>query len=277
MPNEVVESSAHAGSILQLNFRSKPNTAEDALSCYCHQTMDNNNSPSGPFVTARKRYVHLYMPLITAILLFTYGSFIAHVSGGSSMNSPAQLTMLRVAASAFPTYYVASHIYPANRPDPTPEEMIRFTRKHSAYRAFVLFTACIFSTTFNLRYFIADFALSYLMGAAIGERPVGTRQRRSQFLVALYWIAGSCLITSLTAATIPALLLWVRAGDRMVRKAAYLALVDDVIAILSRPNARTVRGKCTLILVQAFTIMALLWFIFASLGKLAGSGTIPEW
>lgn len=53
---------------------------------------------------------------------------------------------------------------------------------------------------------------------------------------------------------------WLTMGDRAIWRAAYLALVDDVIGLLAYPNVRTVRGRVTLVLAQAFTITSLVWF-----------------
>jgi len=51
--------------------------------------------------------------------------------------------------------------------------------------------------------------------------------------------------------------------DRTLWRAGWLALVDDVVAVLSRPDVRTLRGKVTLVLVQAFTITGIVWFVLA--------------
>jgi hypothetical protein len=212
------------------------------------------------------------MPLITAVLIFTNGPIVANFANPAN-DSPQNIIWL-TAASALPTYFVASRFYPASRPDPTPEEAVRFTRKHDAYRALVLATyGRLFGTPFNLQFLIADFMFSYIMGMAIGERPAGTRQRRSEFLVALLWVAGSGLLMSLAPPSMPTLSFWVGLVDRTVWRAAYLALVDDIIGVLARPNVRTLKGKVTLILVQSFTITSLVYFALLWVQRIrAGQG-----
>jgi predicted small integral membrane protein len=131
----------------------------------------------------------------------------------------------------------------------------------------------LFGTPFNLQFLIADFMFSYIMGMAIGERPAGTRQRRSEFLVALLWVAGSGLLMSLAPPSMPTLSFWVGLVDRTVWRAAYLALVDDIIGVLARPNVRTLKGKVTLILVQSFTITSLVYFALLWVQRIrAGQG-----
>lgn len=218
--------------------------------------METNNTVPDSSIPARKRYVHLYMPLITTALIFTNGHIVAQLVNPES-DRPLN-ALLFTSLSAIPTYLVASYIYPANRPDPTLEEAVRFTRKHDAYRALVLATyGRLYGTPFNLQFLIADFMLSYVMGAAIGERPAGTQQRRSEFFVASLWVAGSWVVTTLVPPSMPTLYFWLLAVDRTVWRTAYLALVDDIIKVLVRPNVRTLKGKLTLVLVQSFTITSL--------------------
>lgn len=213
-------------------------------------------------VPSSKKYAHLYMPIITASLIFTNREISKHIL--NPRNAYPMNAVLLVAASAIPTHYVASKLYEPNRPDSAPEEAIRFTRKHDAYRALVLATyGRLYGTPFNLTFVFADFMMSYAMGALIGERPAGTRQRRSEFLVALLWVAGSAVARQLLPPGMPALDFWTGAFDRTVWRAAYLALVDDVIGILAYPNIRTMRGRITVVLAQAFTITSLVYFALA--------------
>ncbi|KAH7406339.1 hypothetical protein DE146DRAFT_439368 [Phaeosphaeria sp. MPI-PUGE-AT-0046c] len=222
------------------------------------------NHPAGPpdtAIPASKKYAHLYMPIITASLIFTNREISKHIL--NPKNAYPMNAMLLVAASAIPTHFVASKLYAPNRPEPTPEEAARFTRKHDAYRALVLATyGRLYGTPFNLKFLIADFMFSYAIGALIGERPAGTRQRRSEFLVALLWVIGSGVI-QLWLPPIPALYFWTTAFDRTVWRAAYLALVDDIMGILAYPNLRTRKGRITLVLAQAFTITSLVYFALA--------------
>jgi hypothetical protein len=225
--------------------------------------METNNNPPGAPPPARLCYVHLYMPLITVLLILTNTPIVAHLSNPNNDNP--QNTIYLVAASAIPTYLVASYLYPANRPAPTHEEAVRFTRKHEAYRALVLATyGRLYGTPFNLQFLIADFFFSFAIGSVIGERPAGSRQRRSEFLVALMWLVGSGILNMVVPPSMETLSFFLGGVDRTVWRAAYLALVDDIIGVLARPNVRTLGGKLRLVLVQSFTItsivsLALAW------------------
>jgi hypothetical protein len=222
-------------------------------------TMSTDSSTPDVPLTAIRKYAHLYMPIITATLVFTIGPILICFAG-PSRNNP-MVTILLVAASAIPTYYIASNIYPANRPHPTLEESARFSRNHAAYRALILATyGRIHGTPFNLQFLIADFICSYIIGFAIGERPVGTEQRRSAFFNALLWLVGSSVLQQLVPPTMPTLAFWALVVDRTVWRTAYVALVDDVIGLLAHPDVSTPRGKLTLVLVQSFTITSLVYF-----------------
>ena len=145
---------------------------------------------------------------------------------------------------------------------------MRFTRKHEAIRALVLFTYGMwYGTLINLQFIIADHVLCYpVAGYVVGE-PV--RQRRSEFLVALAWLAGSGVIFAAVLHSAPLLVFVVGMFDRLIRRTAYIALVDDVVGMLSRPDVRTVRGRAALMLVQAFAITSLVWGLLGMLTRWA--------
>jgi hypothetical protein len=208
-------------------------------------------------IPALFRYAHLYMPLITFVILAFNGAKIANLTNPGQ--DQAWKTVLAMTSCGIPTYLVASFIYPSNRPDPTPTENVRFTRKNDLYRALVLATyGRLYGTPFNVMFFIADFALSYPIGMAIGERPTGTPQRRSEFFVAMLWVVGSMLLQFAVPASMTTLRFWIMAADRCIWRAAYLALMDDVVGVLARPDVRTTRGKVVLVLVQSSVIVTLL-------------------
>jgi hypothetical protein len=230
-------------------------------------TMSTDSSTPDVPLTAIRKYAHLYMPIITATLVFTNGPILLRFAG-STRDRPMGI-MLFVAASAIPTYYIASNIYPANRPGSTLEESVRFSRKHAAYRALVLaMYGRIHGTPFNLQFLIADFICSYIIGFAIGERPIGTEQRRSAFFNALLWLIGSSVLQQLVPPTMPILAFCALVVDRTVWRTAYVALVDDVIGLLAHPDISTPRGKLTLVLVQSFTIMSLVYFALSWVKRL---------
>lgn len=199
-------------------------------------------SPPVPSYSRWRTAAHLYLPFVTVALFMTFGSPFDTI--------PANV--MCVILSAIPTNWFASFFYPADRPEPTPQQAIRFSRKSDIYRGAILFTyRWLFGTPFNLRFFIADFATGYLISVAIAERPAGTKQRRSEFIVHLTLIAINAVLIQITPSFLSDMLMLV---DRMIWRAAYIALVDDVIGVLSRPNLKTWKGKVVLVLTQAFTI-----------------------
>jgi hypothetical protein len=207
------------------------------------------------------------MPIITATLIIVIGPELKRFFASSKKN--AIRTLLLVVASTIPTYYTASTIYPANRPNATLVESVRFTRKHGAYRALVLATyGRIHGTPFNLQFLIADFICSYIIGFAIGERPAGTEQRRSAFFNALLWLIGSSVVQQLVPPSMPILAFLGLVVDRTIWRTAYVALVDDVIGLLAHPDVSTPRGKLTLVLAQSFTITSLVYIAMAWLRRL---------
>jgi hypothetical protein len=229
--------------------------------------------------SARLRYVHLYMPLITVALIITNRDILAHLSSSSKDQPQNADGAFLVALSAIPTYFVASFLYPTNLPTPSHEESIRFTRKHDFYRAVVIASyGRLYGTPFNLQFVIIDVMCSYAMGAVIGERPAGARQRRSEFFVALLWLVGSGILCMVIPPSMGTLMSLAGAFDRTVWRAAYVGLVDDIVGVLSRPNVQTFSGKITLVLLQSFTITSLVYFALALANRmvLAGNDAMSE-
>lgn len=213
-------------------------------------------------IRTRDKYVHLYLPLITALLILKNGHIIS--KSANPNNDWPQGTLLFTALSAIPTYVVGSYMYPPNLPEATPEQFARFTRKHDAFRALVLATYNrLPGTPFNLQSLIADFILSYVAGYIVGERLAGTRQRRSELLTVLPWLVASSIGKSQIPSTMETLWFFATTIDGILWRAAYLALVDDVIRVLSHPNVKTLRGKATLVFAQSFTITTLVWFVLS--------------
>jgi hypothetical protein len=218
-----------------------------------------SDSPT-PTIPKHKKYAHLYMPLLTAILIILNPRLIPYMHS----NTP-QMNIVFTFGSAIPTFWAASKIYPANAPPPTPQQAIRFTRKNDAYRALVLFMyGRFFGTPFNLQFLIADFFLSYMVGYAIGENPVGTPQRRSEFAVAVCWIAASHVLKTLFAPLGASVAFWLLVADRAIWRAAYLALVDDVIGVLVWPDFRTFWGRVRVVAVQGVVIVGCVTFALAT-------------
>ncbi|KAF1947333.1 hypothetical protein EJ02DRAFT_449909 [Clathrospora elynae] len=211
-------------------------------------------------------YVHLYLPLITIVFHIFCTPTIARFLGFTE--DEGWKPMLLVAFSAIPTYLLGSLVYPANRPDPSPEERIRFTRKNYLYRAAVIFTyGRLYGTPFNIIFYTMDLVCSFAADVVIGERLVGAPQRQSEFLVALLWVAGSAVLQRLIPISNSGIGVLVGAADRTLWRTAYVALVDDVVGVLTRPDVRTLTGKGTLILLQTFTIMSFVILFFAWLRR----------
>lgn len=186
------------------------------------------------------------MPLITALFIGT----------NPIITAPGRPTpWLLVATFALPTYLLASTLYPANRE--IPSSVVRFTRRHDAFRAFVLFMyGRLFGTPFNLQFLIADYIASYVLGYAIGEKPV---KRHSEFLLAIFWVGASALVLNYL---LPGNF-WVTVADRAIWRAAWLALVDDVVGSLERPDVRSAGGRLRLVLVQSGVILGVVWWVQA--------------
>ncbi|KAJ4356970.1 hypothetical protein N0V95_002913 [Ascochyta clinopodiicola] len=194
---------------------------------------------------------HLYLPLVTVFLLMSLGTPF----------ETSQANFLCVFLSAIPANWLASFFYPTDRAEPTPEQAIRFSRKNNIYRAAILVVyRWMFGRSFDLQMLTADFFMSHVIGPVIGERPAGTKQRRSEFAVALLWMAGSGLLMQYGPS---ALSFWIIVADRTVWRAVFMAFVDDVVGVLSRPNLKTWKGKVTLVLTQAFTITFITWMLLS--------------
>ncbi|KAJ4383810.1 hypothetical protein N0V86_000653 [Didymella sp. IMI 355093] len=213
-----------------------------------HPRSTPEDKPAGSSVPAPsysrwRTAAHLYFPFVTVAMFQAFGAPFDTVSGN----------VICVFLSAIPTNWFASLFYPADRPEPTPEQAIRFSRKSDIYRAAILFTyRWFYGTPFNLGFFIADFITGYLISFAIAERPAGTKQRRSEFIVHLTLIFINEMLMRLVPSFLGNMLLSI---DRMIWRAAYIALVDDVIGVLTRPNLKTWKGKVVLVLTQAFIIL----------------------
>lgn len=177
---------------------------------------------------------------------------------GSPFES-TQANILCVILSAIPTNWLACFFYPADRPEPTAEEAIRFSRKSDIYRAAILYTyRWLFGRPFDLSFFIIDFLMTYPFGSLVGERPAGVKQRRSEFGVHLLWAAGSLALVFLA----PSFLSFgVNLADRVIWRVTYIALVDDIVGILARPNLKTWKGRVRLVLTQAFVILFACWML----------------
>jgi hypothetical protein len=52
--------------------------------------------------------------------------------------------------------------------------------------------------------------------------------------------------------------LW--AADNAIWHAAWLALVDDILGVLAKPDVRTFRGKLVCVIMQGFVINGLVFF-----------------
>lgn len=194
--------------------------------------------------------------MIVAFILVFHGEDIAQRLGFSQFDRGNTLPI--ILASAIPTYLLGSIVYPPNRPNATPEQSIRFTRKNAMNRALVLLTyGRLFGTSFDPIFYGVDVLCSFAVDSIIGERPAGAPQRRSEFFVALLWVTGSWIFHQIIPFSTPVIGLFIGAADRTLWRTGYIALVDDVVGVLARPNIRSLRGKVTLVLIQAFTITSL--------------------
>lgn len=220
--------------------RTAPNATEDKPA---------TSLPPALTYSAWRTAAHLYFPFITVALFMTCGSPVDTIPG----------TIVCILLSAIPTNWFASLFYPLDRPEPSPQQAIRFSRKSDIYRAAILFTyRWLFGTPFNLQFFIADFLTGYLISVAIAERPAGTKQRRSEFIVHVTLVAINAALMYIVPSGLGFVLMFL---DRMIWRAAYIALVDDVIGVLTRPRVKTWKGKVVLVLTQALTILFMCWML----------------
>lgn len=213
--------------------------------------METNNPTPPVRPRARNRYAHLYMPFVTTALILANPHMVRHLA---QRFAPQWDGFLWVAFSTLLTFIVGSQLYQA---DTLPSDGVRFTRRHEAIRALVLFThGRWYGTPINLKSIIGDYVLSYIIADYLIGEP--TRQRRSEFLLALVWVAGSGVLFAAIPSSFPQLSFVAGTLDRGLWRTAYLALVDDVVKVLSRPDVGTVRGRATLMLVQGWTIIILI-------------------
>ncbi|CAJ2509513.1 Uu.00g145390.m01.CDS01 [Anthostomella pinea] len=197
---------------------------------------------------AWRAYVHLYLPLLTTILIFlTVPDPFGH--------------RLPILLAGIPTYFLGSFVYPSNRPAPSPAQLVRFTRKGHLYRAGVLFTyGRILGSPFNPLFFVGDLALNYGAGYVIGERGVGEPQRRSEFAVHALWALGSGIAMNSVPPRWGMLRNLVGTVDRTLWRAAWLALFDDIVGILAYPDLETRKGKAVVVCVQGAVILVVVCF-----------------
>ena len=207
-----------------------------------------------------RRYVHLYTPLAAGVLVSLYDAQSAAPS--YDFDNSGNRMILRVISAAIPTDLISSVVYPIHRPEPTPGQSVRFTRKNTIYRVGVLATyGRLYGTRFNILFFLADVALSFGADHLVGERPAGAEQRPSEFLVALLWVLGSQIVSLVIPYNTPVIGFVIGAIDRTLWRTAYVALMDDVIGVLTRPHVDW--GKATLILVQTFTMVTIVNLLVA--------------
>jgi len=213
--------------------------------------MDSSN-PSIPRPKARDRYAHLYMPLVTAFIILANPPIVRQLTNPSGRRYDA---LLCITAASVLTFAIGTYVH---KPDTVPWDGVRSTRRHEAIRAAVIFTyGRWYGTEINLQFLIADWVLSFVVAQYLIGEPA--KQRRSEFLVALVWLVGSGVVFRATPGDWEVTYFFTGMVDRILWRTAYIALVDDIVGVLSRPDVGTIRGRATLLLVQAFTITSLVW------------------
>ncbi|KAF2869235.1 hypothetical protein BDV95DRAFT_609462 [Massariosphaeria phaeospora] len=225
-----------------------------------------------------RAYVHLYLPLLTSVLVYLLirPPPPGLESGERIASAPPLLVSF---PAALVTHMAASLVYPRERPpDAAPQ---RFSRKSDTYRAAILLTyGRLFGTPFRLAFYLVDLVSSYVLSAVMGERPAGTRQRRSEFFVHLLLVAAGRVATMFVSPAWPTVWNVVLGVDRTLWRAAYIALVDDVVGVLTRPQVKSWKGRGVVVLVQAFTIMVCSTLLLLHLGDqpaVQGPGREARW
>lgn len=213
------------------------------------QAPNSEPQASGPMapspIPAWRAFAHLYFPALTIIFLT------------SSVPDPFSHRALLL-ASAIPTYCLASLVH---KPRPRPTE--RFTRRSDLYRAAVLFTyGRLLGTPFDLLNFVLDFFATYGIGAIL-DQDEGAPPRRSEFFVHGLLTTASSMVFGFIPPSWT--WTWIIMGsiDRAMFRAAYLALVDDVVKVLAYPQVGSKRGKAVVVGVQAVIIaVSVMWAHF---------------
>ncbi|OAG11155.1 uncharacterized protein CC84DRAFT_1210830 [Paraphaeosphaeria sporulosa] len=198
--------------------------------------------PSAP---AWRAFVHLYLPVITIAFLTLF------------LPNPFSHRALLL-ASALPTYFLASLVH---QPRPGPAE--RFTRRSHIHHAIVLFTyGRLLGTPFNLFTYLEDLFASYSVRPIL-DRPEGAPPRPSEFFVQALWTTA----TTVAFGLVPPSWKWTWSimgwTDRIMYRAAYLALVDDLVRVLGYPQVASKRGRALVVAVQAvFIAVSVMWVHF---------------
>jgi hypothetical protein len=206
--------------------------------------------------------VHLYFPVLTNIFLTL---FVADPFSHRAF----------LLASALPTHYLASLVH---RPRPRPLE--RFTRRSGFHRAAVLFTyGRIHGTPFTLLNYALDIVANYGIGGIL-DLPEGAPPRRSEFFVHALVTVASTLVFRFTPPSWG--LAWTVMGgiDRTMYRAAYLALVDDVVRVLAYPEVGSKKEVAVVVGVQAVLIaISVMWvhffYVFRPRGQVENDTPLP--
>lgn len=200
---------------------------------------------SEALVPAWRAYVHLYLPFITSTLLYLI------------LDNPLANRGLLL-ASAIPTYLLGSLAHsPRARPSG------RFTRRSKLHQAAFIFAyGRLMRTPFNIVYYGVDLISSFALSVVL-DRPESAAPRRSEFFVHAL-LAG---VSGLVWGVIPPGWGLARAAmgavDRAMWRAAWMALVDDVVKVLAYPDTGRKTGKVLVVGVQALLILfSVLWVFF---------------
>lgn len=196
-------------------------------------------------VSAWRAYAHFYAPIFTsAVLLFTIPNPFEH--------------RVLLLASAIPTHFLASLVHQSR---PRPSE--RFTHHSDLRRALVLFAyGRLLGTPFNLMNYVKDLFAIYGISAVL-DRAEGEPPRKSEFFAHALIACATTLLFGFTPPSWETT--WVIMGsvDRVMYRAAWLALVDDVVKVLAYPNLGTKKERVVVLLVQAIMIaISVLWTYF---------------
>ncbi len=207
----------------------------------------------------------LCLPLITSALNVIYALLTNYIN----------LQFLLV--SIIPTFLLSSLMCSTGRVEPSIEESERFTRRNDLYRAGVLFTyGRLYGTPFKLGFYISDLVFSYVADNFVGRQTGSRSRQRSEFLRVLPWVIGSSLAGLIFPFTASAIGLVLGTIDRTLWRTAYIALVDDVIDILTWPDMGTWKGKFCILLSQAITIIIVTRFAIACIyGTFMGGSRSP--
>ena len=117
-------------------------------------------------------------------------------------------------------------------------------------------------TPINLIYYGADLLSSFALSALL-DRPDGAAPRKSEFFTHALFAGVSGLVWGMIPPSLGIVKAAMGAVDRAMWRAAWMALVDDLVKVLAYPDTESKTGKALVVGIQALLILfSVLWVFF---------------